>query len=178
MQLRPVLVVGTARPALTVKAAPQLVASGLMLALAAWFFIRHFAANRDATPKAFFFDLSEKKLFVGPSDAIPPIRGINDVKEDGVKAMVISTNGDGSDKSARKIAYLEMFAPELKAQLEDARARGGSPAMSRAQAQQFRLVRRPEDAEWMPLSSRAGQKIINEWLTAGPDGGAAVVCAP
>lgn len=132
----------------------------------------------DGSEKTFFYDLSEKKLFVGPRDAVPPIRGVNDAQTDAVRAVVISTNGEPANKRSWKIAYLEMYSPELKQEIEAARAAGVSPAMGRAEAQRHRFVRRLGDSGWYPMDSPQGEQIVTEWASPGPDGITPVVCSP
>lgn len=149
-----------------------------LLALAAVFLWRYAKANRSAADTAFFYDLSQQKLFVGPRTAIPPIRGIDGPEEDGVRAVVISTNGTPEDKASRTIAYLEMYSPELKRQMEEAQRTGTSPEMGRALAQAHRFVRRLADKEWFPLNSPEGERIVTEWARPGPNGMTPVVCGP
>ena len=62
-------------------------------------------------------------MFVATKSFVPPIQGINDEKQDGVRAVVIALDGDCSNSSSRKIAYLEMYSPELKKQFESFRNR-------------------------------------------------------
>jgi hypothetical protein len=154
-----------------------LVAVGL-LALAGFLVVRQFQQNQGISDRTFFYDLSEKKLFVGPRTAIPPIRGLNDAALDAVRAVVIATNGNPRDPRARTIAYLEMYSPELKQQMEQAQATGTSPPMGRGLAQGHRFVRRQSETNWHSLASAEGEKIVSEWLTAGPGGGPAAVCTP
>ncbi len=159
-------------------ASVKLALAAVLLALAAflgWRFLQDARAPSDA---AFFYDLSERKLFVGPRAAIPPIRGCNDDLEDAVRAVVVSTNGNPDDRAAWVISYLEMYSPELKREMETARAEGRSPSMGRGAAQAHRFVRRPDDPQWFPLTSPEAEQVVAAWLTAGPDGGPAVICTP
>ncbi|HTH47166.1 MAG TPA: hypothetical protein VMB21_06620, partial [Candidatus Limnocylindria bacterium] len=128
--------------------------------------------------KAFYYDLSEQKLFVAERGRIPPIRGINDATEDGVRAVVISRSGKPEDQASREIAYLETCSPELKQQMEAAKATGTSPAMGRTAAQAHRLVKRVKDAEWVSLATPEGERIVAEWTLGAPDGSTPVVCSP
>lgn len=150
----------------------------LMLIASGFFVLRSMLQNDGVSEKAFFYDLSERKLFAAPRTAVPPIRGLNDNQEDAVRAVVISTNGNASDKKSWAIAYLEMCSPELKKQFETAQAEGSTPQMGRSAAQSHRLVRRLRDTQWVSLASTEGERIVSEWLTAGPGGTPAVVCAP
>jgi hypothetical protein len=148
------------------------------LAAAGVLFAKYWRGSDHAEPKAFFYDLSEKKLFVGPSSLIPPAKGINNAEEDAVRAVVISTNGKPDDKNSWQIAYLEKYAPELKREFERARSEGTPPELSRASAQMLRFVKRPADPQWFPMNTREAGTILNEWLTAGPGGSSAVICTP
>ncbi len=163
-----------ADPAKVMKTAAALVmlgAAGVLL----WQFVER---GRGDSELAFFYDISEQRLFVGARDLIPPVHGLNDATEDGVRAVVVSTNGRPDAKSTWRIAYLETYSPELKLQLEAARAAGTSPPMDRAAAQEHRLVKRPEDREWVSLATPEGEQIVSEWTTWGRGETLPVVCAP
>jgi hypothetical protein len=132
---------------------------------------------------AYFYDLSERKLFVARRTLVPPIRGINNDELDGVRAVVVSTSANPKDKASRKIAYLEKYATELKQQLE-AMQSGQEPAgppgsqISRSAAQSFTFVRRLNDETWYPANSAEAETIMAEWQAPGPDGKTPLVCAP
>ncbi len=158
--------------------AVKLLVIGVLLAVAGLQVWRWVRAERGVSEKAFFYDLSEQKLFAGPRDAVPPIRGVNDAQVDAVRAVVISTTANPQDKRSRQIAYLEMYSPELKQQMEAAQAAGTSPAMGRAVAQEHRFVRRLEDTQWFSLNSPEGERIVTQWATPGTNGITPVVCAP
>ena len=156
----------------------KVVGSVLAIAIAAFFLVRHFTTGSGLSDEAFFYDLSEKKLFTAPRSAIPPIQGINGEEEDGVGAVVISTSGDPRDKKSRKIAYLEKYSPELKRDLEQAQRTGQAAQIGRAVAQRLRFVRSESDPSWHSLDSDEGNRIISEWAAPGPDGDTPVVCTP
>lgn len=156
----------------------KLATAVVLLALAGFGFARFARNARGGSDQTFFYDESEGRLFVGPRTAIPPIRGLNDATADAVRAVVISTNGNPRDKSSRVIAYLEKYSPELKQQMEAAQASGQSPLMGRGLAQAHRFVRRPDEPRWHALTSPEGEQIVNAWLTAGPNGQPAIICAP
>jgi hypothetical protein len=153
----------------------------ILLALAAlagagylWFW----RADHGGTDQAFFYDLSEKRLFAAPRTSVPPIRGLNGSEPDAVRAVVISTNGQPERKETWKIAYLEKYSPELKRQMEEAQRSGGSPALGRDEAMSHRFVRRLEEAEWYAMNTPEAEKIVTEWSTPGPDGVTPTVCSP
>ena len=156
----------------------RLIFAVIMLGVASVLLWRFFHERNDLSEKAFFYDLSKQKLFTGPRTGVPPIKGIDDAQEDAVRAVVISTNGTPDAKASWTIAYLEMYSPELKRQMEEAQATGNSPIMGRALAQSQRLVRRLGDSQWFPLSSPEGERIVTEWARPGPNGVTPVVCTP
>lgn len=156
----------------------KLAAALALLAGAAGMVWRFLRSGDGVSEKAFFYDLSEGRLFVAERGLVPPIRGVNDAVEDGVRAVVVSTNGRPTDRRTWTIAYLETSTPELKRQLDAARAAGTAPELGRTAAQAMRLVRRPGDAEWVSLASPEGEQIVTEWVTAGTGDRPPVVCTP
>ncbi len=150
----------------------------VMLGVAGLLFLRFLRADAGDSEKAFFYDLSEQKVFIGRRTAVPPVKGINGAEAAAVRAVVISTTGDPRDKSSWKVAYLEKYSPELKQQMETAQATGSSPAMGRAQAQAHRFVKRTSDSQWFPMDSPQGEAIVSDWAMPGPNGVTPVVCAP
>ncbi len=156
-----------------------LIGTSLLLLIAAGVFsISAWQRSSENFDQSYYYDLSEKKLLVAARELIPPIRGINDPTEDAVRAVVISVNGDPKAKSGRRIAYLEKYSPELKAEMEAARANGTTPAMGRAAAQAHRFVKRVDDPDWNSLDSELGMQIVNEWISWGTNGLTPVVCTP
>ena len=155
----------------------KLVLALVLLGGAAWLCVRFFQRDQGVAENAFFYDLSEKKIFSAPREALPPIRGVNNAEEDAVRAVVIAPGGNPDDRAGRKIAYLEKYAPELKQHLEKVRAGQAEPMPTKVR-NTYRFVKRVEDAEWYPLSSPQGEKIVAEWNVPGSDGKYPVVCAP
>jgi len=162
------------------KTAMMLVLAIALLAGAAFRFSVFLGERGQRDENAYFYDLSERKLFVAPRTRVPPIRGINNEEPDGMRAIVISTSGNPKDK---KIAYLEKYAPELKQQFEamqsgqESRAPSGG-RISRGAAQSFIFVRRLNEESWYPVNSMEGEKIMTEWQIPGADGKTPFVCAP
>lgn len=157
----------------------RLVIAAAMLGLAGRLVYSSALKGRNASDRAFFYDLREKKLFTAPRDSVPPIKGLKGGEDDGVRAIVIATNGNPADHSARTIAYLEKYSPTLKAQILRARREGGSLEMGRTEAMGHRLVKRLADSEWFPMSSPIGERIVSEWAVPRPNGGVVpVVCLP
>ncbi|HRI15930.1 MAG TPA: hypothetical protein PLX89_23270 [Verrucomicrobiota bacterium] len=134
--------------------------------------------DSGVSERAYFYDLSEGQLFVADRGLIPPIRGVNDAIEDGVRAVVVSTNGRPEVKSTRVVAYLETCTPELKQQLTAAKAAGTPPEISRTAAQSLRLVKRLTDSEWVSLASPEGERIVSEWLSLGSSDTPPEICTP
>ena len=154
----------------------KLMLAAVLLAGAAFMFRRFLRSENSVSEQTFFYDLSEKKLFAVSREAIPPIRGLNDNEEDAVRAVVVA-NGDAKNAANRRIAYLEKYAPDLKKHLEKVRA-GQAEPLPRGQRDGFRLVKRLADADWHPVNTPEGGKILSEWNVPGPDGRFPVVCAP
>ncbi len=161
----------------------KLAAALIILAIAVVGFVRFYKGNSAGVGKAWFYDLSSRQLFIAPHDSVPPIQGNSGPEEDGVRAIVISANGDCADEKSRIVAYLEKYTPELKRQVEarrtnPAEASLGAPSIGRSEAQGLILVKRPDDADWHPMTSPAAQKILEVLSTPGPDGKLPVVCVP
>jgi hypothetical protein len=165
------------------KAATMLVLALVLLAGAAFRFSRFLSERAQRDENAYFYDLSEQKLFVASRTLVPPIRGINNDEPDGMRAIVISTSGNPRDKASQKIAYLEKYAPELKQQFEAMQSgqESGAPSGSRigrGAAQSFIFVRRLKEETWYPVNSTEGEKIMTEWQVPGADGKTPFICAP
>src|SRR2546427_350615 len=109
----------------------MLVLAIVLFAGAAFRISRFMGERSQVGENAYFYDLSERKLFVAPRTLVPPIRGINNDEPDGMRAIVIS--GNPKDQASRKIAYLEKYAPELKQQFEAMQSgqESGAPSGSR-----------------------------------------------
>ena len=177
---------GARQPIVKPSSAERLKLLGAVGMLAAAFlgFYRFYRSGSPDEGKAYYYDLSGKKLFVGPHDSVPPIRGVIGDEVDGVLAIVISSSGDCNDAASRKIAYLETYAPELKRQIELRKGHEESAMdpvenpIRRGEAHQFILVKRPEEAEWHAMNTPEAQAILQIINTPGPDGRLPVVCIP
>jgi hypothetical protein len=159
----------------------MLLALGLLAVAAVllWRFIRDQLPMEEM---AYYYDVSEQKLFAAPRRLVPPVRGLNDATEDAFRAMVYSTTGKAKDKASHKIAYLEKFSPELKQQVEalqkaeEKDPKAPLPPKDKADritSRAHRFVRRLTDSQWYPLDSAEAQKILVEWQTPNT-----VVCVP
>jgi hypothetical protein len=143
------------------------------------------AGGDEGTTKAFFYDLSEHRLYSAPGDSAPPLAGTGGAPDDGVRATLIVPRGQEQDESKRVIAFFETFTPELKKLVEDrraaiARGEAGPSLDDRNFLALNTLVRLPEDgAAWHPESSKEGQEIMVAWMNRpSPDGKGWVVCRP
>jgi hypothetical protein len=155
----------------------KLILALILLVGAVFLFTRFLRQDTGIGETEYFYDLSERKLFAAPRESLPPIRGINDGERDGVRAVVIAPGNDLENKAARRIAYLERYAPELIENLEKVRAGQAEPLPTKIR-NGYRLVKRVEDPQWYPLNSPEGEKIVTEWNVSGPDGSYPAVCAP
>jgi len=161
----------------------KLAAAIVMLAIASAVTTWRFMQSRDSGPPVdFFYDLSERELFTAPKDAIPPIRGINDEQEDGVRAVVIAADGNPKTRGARKIVYLETNSPQLKAALvarNQAMARGEKiRGFDRQFVRANTMVRAPDEQQWYSITSQEGLDIVSALNQPGPDGKYPVICQP
>lgn len=156
----------------------KLAVAGTALVAAGVLGFRFFRAGSGVSGQAFFYDLSQQKLFTGPRESIPPIRGVDGPEEDAVRAVVVSVSGKPEDKDSWQVAYLEKYSPELKRQMQQAQATGTSPAMGRGMAQAHRFVKRLKDADWSSLNTEEGERIVAEWTTLGVNGATPVLCSP
>ncbi|MCB1125272.1 MAG: hypothetical protein KDM81_02165 [Verrucomicrobiae bacterium] len=150
----------------------------VLLVLAGLLTWRSFFGAATPGETAFFYDVSAGRLFAGPATAVPPIAGIDGGEPDGMRAMVVSTTGKPEDRDSWQVVYLERYSPELKRQMEEAQATGGSPSIGRGAAQAHRFIRRLDESAWHPMNSPEAETILGAWLTAGPGGGPATVCTP
>lgn len=155
----------------------KVVAAVVLFAGAGFGFYRFFNQESDISEQAYYYDLSEKQLFAASREALPPIRGVNDPEEDGVRAVVICVAGNPDDAANRSIAYLEKYGAELKQNLELVRAGKAEPLSSKIR-NGLRFVKRLSDEQWHAANSPEGAKILNGWNIAGSDGKYPVVCSP
>ena len=160
----------------------QLILAALLLAGSLFFWFRWLGQDRGGTERAFFYDLSEQQLFTAPRTAVPPIRGINDDEEDGMRAVVVATGGNPRDPAQRRIAYLERYSETLKRQFLARRGEGpmaaGEAGIGRIAAQSHIFVRRIDQTEWYAVNTPEGERIMTEWQKPGADGTVPVVCVP
>lgn len=166
-------------------------AAAIALAIAAMAFVGKriggFRKTGEAAATTWFYDQSEKRLYEVPRDTIPPHKGIGGLSGDGVRAVVVAFRAERSDPGKRRIAYLEMFTPELKDLLEKVQAaraygqvfKGHIPARDSEFFLTNSLVKGPEEIEWHASNSPEGRRVMAEWKSwRGPDGQPPVVCAP
>jgi hypothetical protein len=137
--------------------------------------------------KAWFYDLSEKKLYAAPINCIPPHAGIGGKRGDGARAMVVNFGPSAASKGESRIAYLEMYTPELKNKLEEVQASraagkpfaGKLPAADSDFFQSNTLVKRVDDVTWQPLNTPEGAQITSEWRAwRGKQGETPMVSVP
>jgi hypothetical protein len=162
----------------------------LLAAIATGFVIARLNSARrlgEANGQVWFYDESEKRLYPVASDTLPPHKGIGGRKDDGARAITVAFRGEQSDPAKRRIAYLQTYAPELKALLESVRAariagrpfNGRIPSRDSDFVQTNTLVKAPDEGSWRSSSSVEGQKTMSAWRSwRGPDGQPPVVCVP
>lgn len=148
-------------------------------AAAAGVFLLVRSLTGDATRTGvFFYDESARRLFVAPMGSVPPIAGVDGPDADAFRAVVVSVTGNPDDKASRRIAYLERYSPEMKAQIEAAQAGGPTPAIGRSEGLAHRWVRRTNDTEWIPMADPRSEEIVSGWAVPGPAGETPVLCTP
>lgn len=169
------------------KLASKLAATLLLAGVALVWLISRTAGQSHGGEQVWFHDQSEKRLYPGNADTIPPDKGIGGKSGDGVRAIVVAFPADQNDPRKRRIAYLETYAPQLKDLLERilkaraARRPFGEQIPSRDSDffQTNTLVKHPNDTDWQPVSSAEGQQIMSQWRSwRSPDGRPPIVCAP
>jgi hypothetical protein len=161
----------------------KIVLALVLIGAAAALYLKLSPARERQDGDAYFYDLREQQLFVAPRGSIPPVAGIKGEALAGVRAIVISTNGNPADKKHLQIAYLEKYSPDIKQLFEEvrqARAAGRSEEgrINRQQVVANTLVQRLHETEWYSLATAEGKKIANEWNVPGPDGRTPIVCSP
>ena len=162
---------------MTKSALAKLLLAVILLAGAGFGFYRYFRDDSGISEKTYFYDLSAKKLFAAPREAVPPIRGIDNAEEDAVRAIVICVSGDPEKAANRKIAYLEKYTPELKQNLEQVRD-GKAQPLPRGQRKGYIYVKRSEDKDWYRADTPEGEAVMNGWDVPGQDGKMPIVCVP
>lgn len=153
-----------------------------------WLVVSNFRngwGKSDKGGRVWFYDESEKKLYLTPDTTIPPDKGIGGPAGDGEKAVVVTFGKDWHDRGKWRIAYLQKYTPGLKKALEDviiARAArrvfdGTIPSPLSTYFQTNTLVKRVDDRDWYPANSDEGRRILTEWRSwRGGDGSNPVVC--
>jgi len=149
--------------------------------------VNAFRQTGEEGARVWFYDQSEQRLYAVPASTIPPHKGIGGLSGVGVRAVVVTFRGDPRDAEARRIAYLETYAPDLKALMEQIRqARlggrayaGPSPPRESDYCQTNTLVRRVNEPAWHTSNSEEAQTIRSEWRAwCGPQGQPPMVSAP
>jgi hypothetical protein len=155
----------------------KLITSLIILAVAGTLAFNFFRTHREPEPLAYFYDLSEQKLFTARQDSVPPIIGTDGKVADAVRAVVYSPSGDC--EKDQKIAYLEKYSAELKQQFEAAKADPNREfaRMSRGAAQAHTFVSRVSETNWFAINTQEGERIIDEWRFAHP-GKDPTICIP
>jgi hypothetical protein len=141
--------------------------------------IERFLHRNPSANRVWFYDESEKKLYVMPDTTVPPDRGIGD------RAIVVEFPGNNGAPGERKIAYLWKYTPELKQVLDKlllARAAGKifDGKIPSPESDYFKgntLVKSVDETDWHPANTPEGRNIVNAWRSwRGADGGVPRIC--
>lgn len=127
-----------------------------------------FLYDLRAAPPAqtiWYYDLNTKALFEAPDGGprITAASGPHDGQPAGVRAYVFSCTSC-EDKSTHFIGYLETLDATLLQQLKPEDLKGWYGQRGPPQVQgvdEAMMVRRVEDADWVPSQSSQGQDILN-----------------
>ncbi len=164
-----------------VKTLSRLLLCAVALVAALWLLfiqIERFLHHNPGANRVWFYDESDKKLYVMPDTTVPPDNG-------GERAFVVEFGGKNGAPGDRKIAYLLKYTPELKKTLDEtmqARAAGTSfngkvPSRDGDYFKRNTLVKSVDETEWHPENTPEGRNIINAWRSwRGPGGSAPRVC--
>ncbi|MCG3128449.1 MAG: hypothetical protein CHACPFDD_03338 [Phycisphaerae bacterium] len=146
-----------------------LLACGALLVSAAFVF---WSRRGAAPPGAFFYDLSEKRLYAAPRDAFAPVEGVGGETGDGVEAIVVRC--EQCPAELRRVAYLQTHSTEFKQRHDAAKAAGGAPIaeLTRAYIAANTLVRTVDGSEWFATSTPEGSRIVRDWKRRCPQHGA------
>lgn len=155
----------------------------LVLFITGWFVAvqsRAFWDSGEAGAKVWFYDPTRKRLYSTSKKTVPP----DSRTSGGVRAVVVAFKTGEKDRHKLKVAYLETYRPELKAELvQIIAARAGKkyeePTPSRDYLQTNTLVRLLDETNWYSASSADGQRVTSEWRSwRGPEGQRPVICVP
>jgi hypothetical protein len=129
------------------------------------------AGGKDKSVRtAYFYDLSEKKLYEAPGDAFAPIKGIGGESGDGVEAVVVYCPKCGLEK--KRIAYLKTHTPEYKRKKEEARAAGRTiEGLTRSWVAENTLISLVDPIEWHKATSEEGARIARDGRQRCPEHG-------
>ncbi|MBK7403302.1 MAG: hypothetical protein IPJ41_01380 [Phycisphaerales bacterium] len=153
----------------------------VVLLVAAGLIVMFFLRARSTGDVAYYYDVSEKKLYAAKAAQVPPLPGVGGESGDGVVAVVVVCGGKTSE---RKIAYLMTYSPELASAMKQAEAsRNGQGAYpeqlnDRAWVGTNTLVRREDDPSWHAMSSSEGQAALAVLNAKCEDGSYPRVCSP
>ena len=137
-----------------------IVGSAVVLILAVSLFFRSGGDGdfQGDGPAIYLYDTNSGSLIEGTVDQVPRIN------EQPARVWATVLTCDTCSEDERYVGYLEMFGGQLASQLESATTRDMARSfIARHQGPESDyMVKRPDDAEWVPGSSDAGQTIISE----------------
>jgi hypothetical protein len=152
----------------------------ILFVLAGLVAYRLFSASHPRGERMYWYDVSEKKIFVDAKDLATPQAGVGGAPNDAYPAVVISFT-EGKD---REVAYLKSFTDELRDLQErarEAKRAGEAPPEKlgdRLWVTANTLVRVPASEEWHPESSPQGLKILSVLTKRGVNNAFPRICSP
>lgn len=150
----------------------------ILLVIVIWLLIPEKAVEIEQYEKEWFYDLNTGKLFVAKAGQTPPIEApsgpLPDGRPAGVRAYIFSYKYEPNE-SERFIGFLETVDPNAEKSVSKS---VNFRADSARQWGQGRLIRRLEDAKWVPANSIRGQYILREVFHPNKSGERARYCRP
>ena len=149
----------------------------LMLVVAVWVLWPEPTPPVVHQEKEWFYDLNTGVLFPVEKGPNPPVEAPSGPLPNGEPAGVrahVFTYVPEPNEAERFIAFLETSDPHP----DDSAGRPGPPVSLAERWGKGRLIRRPDDKEWVPANSSLGKTILKEAFTPNEKGQEPISCLP
>lgn len=133
--------------------------------------------------RCFYYDESAEKLFVGSSELVPPVQGVDGPERDASRAFVFGCDGKCGTKD-RVVLYLMKHADaavpiwEAERAARAANQPGPEQTADRRWRAESTLVRKFGEAEWFSLLTERGMEIQSLSASGCGEGLQWRACAP